>query len=59
MEESSEKKVKELYERIRQLEQIVGQKQLNIDYLEKLISIDSEEIGYDLKRIPAPNLSMV
>lgn len=50
MEESSEKKVKELEKRIRELERAVGQKQLNIDYLEKMIELAKEEFGIDVKK---------
>jgi transposase-like protein len=50
MEKSSYKKVKELHERIKELERIIGQKQLNIDYLEKMIELAKEHYGIDLKK---------
>lgn len=50
MSESSSKKVKDLQKRIRELEQIVGQKQLNIDFLEKMIEIAKEQYGVDIKK---------
>ena len=50
MEESSLKKVKDLQERIKELERIVGQKQLNIDFLEKMIEIAKEQYGIDVKK---------
>ena len=50
MEESSLKKVKDLQERIRELEQIVGQKQINIEYLEKMIELAKEQYGIDIKK---------
>lgn len=50
MSESSSKKVKDLQKRIRELEQIVGQKQLNIDFLEKMIEIAKEQYGLDIKK---------
>ena len=36
--------------RIAELERIVGQKQLNIDYLEKVIELAKEELGIDIKK---------
>ena len=43
-------KLKEQDRRIKELEQIVGQKQLRIDYLEKLIDLAQEELGIDIKK---------
>ena len=48
--ESESHKTKRLLERLAELERIVGQKQLQIDYLEKLIEIGSEELKVDLKK---------
>jgi len=50
MADSSKKKVKELNARIQELERIVGQKQLNIDFLEKMIEIAKESYGIDIKK---------
>lgn len=50
MEKSSYKKVKELHERIKELERVIGQKQLNIDYLEKLLELAQEHYGIDFKK---------
>jgi transposase len=50
MEESSYKKVKDLQDRIKELERVVGQKQLNIDFLEKMIEIAKEHYGIDIKK---------
>ena len=50
MKESSTKKVKDLEERIKVLERVVGQKQLNIDYLEKLIEIADREFNIEIKK---------
>jgi transposase-like protein len=47
---SSTKKVKELQERIRELERAVGQKQMKVDFLEKLIEIADDELGIDIKK---------
>jgi transposase len=50
MADSSTKKVKELQERVRDLERIIGQKQLNIDFLEKMIEIAKDQLGIDMKK---------
>jgi transposase len=50
MEDSSYKKVKDLQERIKELERVVGQKQLNIEFLEKMIEIAKEQYGIDIKK---------
>lgn len=50
MSESSSKKVKDLQKRIQELEQIIGQKQLNIDFLEKMIEIARDQYGIDIKK---------
>jgi transposase-like protein len=48
--QSEAQKTKELLERLAELERVVGQKQLQIDYLEKLLQIGSEELKIDLKK---------
>jgi hypothetical protein len=50
MADSSKQKLKELQKRISELERIVGQKQLNIDFLEKMIEIAKNEYGIDIKK---------
>lgn len=50
MTESSSKKVSELQKRIKELESIVGQKQIKIDYLEKMMEIAQEQYGIDIKK---------
>ncbi len=47
---SSTKKVKELQARIKELEQAVGQKQMKVDFLEKLIEITQDDLGIDIKK---------
>jgi transposase-like protein len=47
---SSTKKVKQLQGRIKELEQAVGQKQMKVDFLEKLIELSEEELGIDIKK---------
>jgi transposase len=48
--ESESYKTMRLQEKVAELERIVGQKQLEIDFLNKLLELGSEEIGYDLKK---------
>ena len=50
MKDSSIKKVKDLENRIKELEGIVGRKQIRIDYLEKLIELAGEEYDIDIKK---------
>mgnify|MGYP001049100136 FL=1 len=50
MSESSSRKLKDMELRIRELEQIVGQKQLQIDYLEKMIELAGQELDIDIKK---------
>jgi len=45
---SSTKKIKDLQNRIKELEQVVGQKQIKLDYLEKLIEISETDLGIDI-----------
>jgi hypothetical protein len=52
--ESEEYKTKKLLHKIAELERVVGQKQLEIDYLEQVIHLSSDEVGYDLKKKHAP-----
>ena len=47
---SEETKNSELQKRLAELERIVGQKQLEIDFLNKLLEIGSSELGFDLKK---------
>lgn len=50
MKESSTHKLKLMEDRIKELERMVGQKQIKIDYLEKLIEIAEEELKIDIKK---------
>jgi transposase-like protein len=50
MTESSNKKLKQLETRINELERSVGQKQLYIDYMEKMMEIAKDELGVDIKK---------
>lgn len=51
---SEELKSTELRQRVAELERIVGQKQLEIDFLNKLLEIGSGELGFDLKKSFSP-----
>ena len=48
--ESEELKTKQLMNKVAELERTVGQKQLYIDYLEKLIALSSDELKVDIKK---------
>lgn len=48
--ESEEQKKYELQLRVSELERIIGQKQLEIDFLNKLLEVGSKELGFDLKK---------
>src|SRR5690349_4167166 len=45
-------KTKELEKRIQELEAALGRKQLEIDFLNKMIDVGKEELGIDLKKKP-------
>lgn len=47
---SISKKNKELQDRVKKLEQALGQKQMRIDYLEKIIDFASERSGEDIEK---------
>jgi transposase-like protein len=48
--ESESERSKKLQTRIAELERVVGQKQMEIDFLEKVIEIGSEELEVDIKK---------
>jgi transposase-like protein len=50
MKQSSTQKLKDLESKINDLERAVGQKQLYIDYLEKMMEIAKEDMGVDIKK---------
>ncbi len=47
---SGQHKIKDLLARIKDMEGIIGRKQIKIDYLEKMIEIASKEYGIDVKK---------
>ena len=50
MKDSQSEKIKSQELRIKELERAVGQKQMNIDYLEKMIEIAKETYNIDIKK---------
>lgn len=48
--ESEEQKTKYFMQRVAELERVVGQKQLEVDFLNKLLEIAGSELGFDLKK---------
>lgn len=50
---SDTQRIKALSEHIRELEQLVGQKQFRIEFLERQLQIASERYGADLKKKPS------
>ena len=48
--DSQSERVEELRKYVVSLERIVGQKQMEIDILSKVVEFGSEEIGFDLKK---------
>ena len=54
---SQTNKTKKLTEKIKELEGIIGRKQMNIDYLEKLIELSEEEFNIDIKKKDAASPS--
>ncbi len=47
---SSSSKVKELENRIKELESIVGRKQIKIDFLETMMDVAKEELDIDIRK---------
>ena len=50
MKDSATQKLKDYQKRIAELERIVGQKQLNIDFLERMIALAEEEYKIAIKK---------
>ena len=50
MKDSQAHKIKQMEARIKELERAVGQKQMNIDYLEKMIDLAKEHYDIDIKK---------
>lgn len=50
MKQSATNKVKELEQRLKDLERMLGQKQIKIDFLETMIDVAEEELKIDIKK---------
>jgi transposase-like protein len=50
MKDSQTNRVRELEEKVKELERTVGQKQIMIDYLEKMIDLAKETYSIDIKK---------
>ena len=59
MKKSSSLKLKELFNKVKELEQIVGQKQIKIDFLEKMIEIAEDEFSIPIKKSSTPHNQLV
>jgi transposase-like protein len=55
--ESEAYKTQMLQQRVAELERVIGQKQLELDFLNKLFEIGSEELGFDIKKNLSTKLS--
>lgn len=55
--ESESHRTMRLQQQVAELERIIGQKQLEIDFLNKLLEIGSEELGFDIKKNFSSKLS--
>lgn len=50
MKNSNQQKLKDLSVKVRELEQIIGQKQIAIEYLEKIIDLAKTDLNIDIKK---------
>lgn len=50
MKDSDSQKLKELQKRLEELESSLGRKQIQVEYLEKLIELAEKEYGIDIKK---------
>ena len=50
MKDSQAEKIRRMEAGIKELERVVGQKQMNIDYLEKMIELAKEHYNIDIKK---------
>lgn len=55
--ESEAHKTQMLQQRVAELERVIGQKQLELDFLNKLFEIGSQELGFDIKKNLSTKLS--
>lgn len=57
MKDSNTQKLKDLEEKVKDLQEAVGKKQMNIDYLEKMIDLAKEHYDIDIKKSSSTPLS--
>lgn len=57
--ESEYQKTQLLLQRVAELERVIGQKQMEIDFLKKCFELASEEMGFDIKKKYSPGLSNI
>lgn len=50
MSESTDQKVKDLHDKVARLERALGQKQIKVDFYEKLLELAKDEYDLDLKK---------
>ncbi|HEY2722562.1 MAG TPA: transposase [Chitinophagaceae bacterium] len=53
MKQSSTSKIKALEQKVKDLERLVGQKQIKIDFLNEMIDVASQEFNIDIKKKPS------
>ena len=49
--ESESLKTEQLAKKVAELERVIGQKQLEIDFLNTLVTVSSQEVGIDLRKV--------
>jgi transposase len=49
--ESESLKMEQFAKKVAELERVIGQKQLEIDFLNTLVTVSSEEVGIDLRKV--------
>ena len=59
MKDSDSRNIKDLEARVKELESVVGRKQIMIDYLEKMMEIAKEELDIDIKKTSSPHNQLV
>ena len=56
---SDTRKIEALKEKVKELEQLLGQKQIEIEFHKKMVEIASEEVGIDIKKSLVQNHPVV
>jgi len=56
---SQTKKIQALQARIKELERLVGIKQIQVEFSEKMLELGSEEVGFDIKKKFASKASFI